>query len=58
MVIYLAPFVMLVGLLLWALPTTGWVKTIGLACFTAGLAASLVLFGGDQEAVHKLPSHR
>jgi len=57
MVIYLAPFVMLVGLLLWALPTPGWVKTLGLACFTAGLAASLVLFGGTDVAVRQLP-HR
>lgn len=58
MIIYLAPLVALVGILVWALAANGNVKTIGLACFTAGLAASLVLFGGASEAFHALPSRR
>ena len=56
MVAWVAVIVALVGLLAWALSTNGNVKTIGLALFTAGAAATLVLFGG--EAVRVLPPHR
>ncbi len=47
MIAWISVIVALVGLLAWALSTNGNVKTIGLALFTAGAAATLVLFGGD-----------
>jgi hypothetical protein len=37
--------VMIVGLLVWLISQNGTLKTIGLACFTAGLAAALVVLG-------------
>ena len=41
-----AAAVALVGLLVFAFAGNPNFKTIGLACFTAGLAACLVMFGG------------
>src|ERR1700761_6239515 len=41
-----AALLALVGLLVFAFATNGNLKTIGLACFTAGLAAALVLAAG------------
>jgi len=51
MLLTIAAVVALVGLLAFAFATNGAVKTIGLACFTAGLAACLVLAGGHSPVV-------
>ncbi len=50
MILTISAAVSLVGLLVYALATNGNAKTIGLACFTAGLAACLVLAGGNSPA--------
>ncbi len=57
MIIYLAPLICLIGLFLFLLPVREPFKQLGFGMFVAGLAASLVLFGGGAEVVHALP-HR
>lgn len=47
MIITFAAILALVGLLVFLISANGVLKTIGLACFTAGLAAALVLSGGS-----------
>ena len=46
LILTFAALLALVGLLVYAFATNGSLKTIGLACFTAGLAAALVLAAG------------
>jgi hypothetical protein len=46
MVAWIPLIVAIVGLLAWALSTNGNIKTIGLALFTAGSAATLVVAFG------------
>ena len=46
LILTFAALLALVGLLSWALSSNPKIQTIGLACFTAGLAAALVLAAG------------